>query len=240
MRYDKKIVISGDVTEIYRYSVPVEYGYEDLKKVGRGGGDGRPLDDEAKARNREKVLGRARRDLRRLINANMCDGAKFLTLTFADNVTDLKAANYEFKLFRQRLEYDIGFKALYVAVVEFQKRGAIHYHVLFFNMPYMPANRLGGIWGRGFIKVNKIDEVDNLGAYVCKYMTKTDDERLLGQKMYFSSRGLAKPIEVKGLAGDDSLAAVIPADPPDFETVFDGDYYRVSYAQYNRKKRKKD
>ena len=102
MRYDKKIVISGDVIEVYRYSLPVEYGFEDVKKVGRRG-DGRPLDDETKFRNREKVLGRARRDLRRLINSNMCDGAKFLTLTFRENVIDLKMANYEFKKFRRRL-----------------------------------------------------------------------------------------------------------------------------------------
>ena len=48
-----------------------------------------------------------------------------------------------------------------------------------------------------FIRCNKIDNVDNVGAYVTKYMTKDNtDESYKVEKSYFSSKGLFKPIEI--------------------------------------------
>lgn len=210
MRYNAKIIRAGNVIELYEYEKEIRTGKDsDMDKpVGRKGKRKEGLewiDEYAKAtreKNRVDALQRARKNLRRLINANVDawgEKAKFFTLTFRENVQDIKYANSEFKKFRQRLSRHIwnepnGLR--YVAVIEFQERGAIHYHMVTFNMPYVPHADLERIWGHGFVKINAIDDVDKVGAYVTKYMTKdNDDDRLRGEKCYFSSRGLIKPAE---------------------------------------------
>src|SRR5699024_7367659 len=51
-------------------------------------------------------------------------------------------------------------------------------------------------WG-GNIDIKNIRHVDNVGAYLVKYMTKAKaDERLIGKKLYQTSRGLEKPKEL--------------------------------------------
>ena len=105
-----------------------------------------------------------------------------------------------------------------------------------FNLPYIQNKDLAAIWRNGYVKINRIDNVDNVGAYVCKYMTKTDDDRLLGQKMYFSSRGLKKPVEIKEESRVESLASSLPAPALTYEAVFENEHNSVSYRQYNIKK----
>jgi len=184
---------------------------------------------------------KSKSEIRRLINSNIDawgQKPKFLTLTFADNVTDVKTANYEFKKFRQRLEYHFDLKLKYVVVVEFQKRGAVHYHVVLFNLPYIKNTELSAIWGNGFIKINKITEVDNIGAYVTKYMTKEDYEtnktdKLVGQKSYFSSRGLMKPEEVLDKKEIDRVRDDLSPFKV-YESTFENEYLgSINYTQYN-------
>lgn len=40
---------------------------------------------------------------------------------------------------------------------EFQKRGAIHYHLLC-NLPFVSSKELAEIWTHGFIKIKKIED----------------------------------------------------------------------------------
>ncbi len=191
-----RIIISGNVVEMTTYERGYFKNYHEVKKIGRSSKD---TTDEDKALNREKVLQRARSRVRRLACANP-QLNKFFTLTFADNVTDLKYANNQFCCFIKRLNRYLTKmhkdKVQYIAVVEFQERGAVHYHLLC-NLPFISAKTLQEIWGNGFIRINKIDDVDNVGAYVTKYMTKdNEDERLVGNRSYFTSQGLKKPIEI--------------------------------------------
>ena len=146
---------------------------------------------ETKQENRSKTANRAREKVRRIINANP-QLKKFLTLTFAENVTDIDFAHTALDRFIKRLNRKYrGFQ--YVCVPEFQKRGAVHFHLLC-NLPYVDVNELAKLWGHGFIKLNRIDNVDNVGAYVTKYMTKENmDERLIGRRSYSMSRGLNAP-----------------------------------------------
>lgn len=84
----------------------------------------------------------------------------------------------------------------YVAVIEFQKRGAIHYHMIS-DLPYVPAQYIANKWKQGNIKINKIKHVDNVGAYVTKYMTEDmDDKRLQGKKAYNHSQNNLKPLQL--------------------------------------------
>lgn len=245
-----KVVISGDIVEFYEYENGYDKGYtlSSHERLKRGRKKDFKSDDYEE--NRDKVLKRARRDLRRLINSNF--GAwgddcttKFVTLTFKENVTDLKMANYEFKKFINRLNYSLynSKKAIlkYSVVPEFQKRGAVHYHVVFYNLPFLKADLVSEIWGNGFIKINKIDNVDNLGAYVCKYMTKDNtDVRLEGSKCYFNSRGLFKPFELDDSEDKkiieslgDSLLHEQLRYSSEFENLYTG---KISYKQYNLKR----
>ena len=231
--YNNKVVYSGDIIEVYEYEKSVVLG-ETNSRVGRSV----EANEEDKIRHRKNTLDRARKNVRRIINANVKrwgERAKFLTLTFNEHITEIEKANYEFKKFRQRLEYELGIKLKYLAVIEFQKSGRIHYHVVFFNLPFIRANDLASIWGNGFIKINEISHVDNIGAYVTKYMTKDhDDERLKGKKSYFMSRGLYKPIEkylnekeIADLKGSLSHKEV-------YKNVFQNEYMgNILYTQYN-------
>lgn len=229
--YNKKVVVSGNVVEVYEYENSVLYGYKDTKKSLKGRNSVANAEDKEK--NREKVLSRARKDLRRTINANIQEYSKFLTLTFADNVQDLDYANNEFKKFIKRLNYHYGIKVKYSAVIEFQKRGAIHYHVILYNLTQkVDVGSLQDIWNQGFIKINSIKDVDNVGAYVCKYMTKTDDDRLLGRKMYFNSRGLNKPQEIKESEIVSALVGSLQNQTPKYENKFSNDYNLINYRQY--------
>jgi len=230
--YNKKAVVSGDIIEIYEYKKDVLYDYKDTKNTRKGRQSIAKYED--KLLNRKKTLQRNRRDIRRLVNCNIQDNSKFITLTFADNITDLKLANYEWKKFKQRLETKIGYKLQYLVVIEFQKRGAIHYHCVMFNLPYIQNKDLSAIWKNGYVKINRIDNVDNVGAYVCKYITKdNDDDRLAGQKMYFTSRGLKKPVEIKEGERVNSLATSLPSTACVYEAVFENEYNSISYRQYN-------
>ncbi len=240
-RYDCKLVKSGDLIEIYRYENGVFKG--GINYNGRAGTGS--TTEEEKEKNRELTLMRARRNLRRIINANVNqwgDGVtiKFVTLTFKDNLSDLDEANYAFRQFIKRLNYKVYGKKCsflkYSVVVEFQKRGAVHYHVIFYNLPYTKSNVIREVWGNGFIKINKIDDIDNVGAYISKYLTKSNDDcRLKGRKSYFNSRGLKKPIEF--FLDDDELENIkksLPEQAMTYKGEFENEYVgKIEYEQYN-------
>ena len=187
-----KYIITGHIIEIYSYK---NYFH------GKGGNTGTKkgcADLENKLKNYANTNQRRRDTIRRLACCNFNNEYdKFLTLTFADNMTDIKECNTVFKNFIKRLKYKYNLQNLkYLAVIEFQQRGAVHYHVLL-NIPYIPHKELQELWGNGFVFINAIEHVDNIGAYILKYITKdNNDERLMGQKAYLTSRNLKKPEEV--------------------------------------------
>lgn len=247
--------MSGNIYEVYEYESPVLEGYEIPEKE-KGGRD-KVANLENKEKNREKVLQRARQKIRRQVNANVFqwtqpDGRmaipKMVTLTFAENVQDVETANYEFKKYILRLKHKYRQDVAYTAVIEFQERGAVHYHVIFYNLPYIAdLKQFEQIWKNGQINVKAIKKVDNLGAYLCKYLTKDTAESLKEKKSYFSSRGLKQPEEIKD-AKKVSLIEQGLGQEPVFETEFDNEHTgKVTYKQYNlnayvrqprRKKRK--
>lgn len=234
----KKVVVSGGVIEVYEYEKAIFKGYKS------NGGRDKKADEEGREKNRKDVLRRARQEVRRIVNANVGAygeqfTAKFLTLTFGDNVTDLDQAHYEFKKFIQRMNYLIfGVKSgnlRYTAVVQFQERGAVHYHVIIYNIPYVKWKKIERTWRNGHIWINKIDDVDNVGAYVCRYMTKeVDDERLRGRKCYFNSRGLFKPIVIEDEKKVEMIKRSLPIEKRTVSVAYENDHTGVTiYEQYN-------
>lgn len=252
--YDLKILTSGDIIEVIYYTSPV------FKTQARARPPSRLKNqrarDEDKRKSRALTMQRARSKLRRLISANVWRWydsrgepirPKFFTMTFKENITSLAAANKEFEKFIKRLNRHFngreGKASLkYIVVPEFQKRGAVHYHVVFFNLPYTKASKLDSIWNQGFIKINAIDKVDNVGAYVCKYMGKEmADERLNGMKCYWGSRGLLKPKEERLLSeeGKGEAEQLVAALSPymTFQKTYEHpELGAIVYSQYNLRK----
>lgn len=161
-------------------------------------------------------------------------------------MSDVKECNQLFKKFIMRLNYKLNQKIKYLAVIEFQERGAVHYHVLS-DIPYIPQKELQDIWGHGFVYINAVKHVDNIGAYIVKYMTKdTEDLRLQGLQAYLHSRNLIKPYEVvnhnlkefdlyeKKLEQKYKLSELKPV----FESNYDTEHLgSCEYIQYNLKRK---
>lgn len=240
--YDSKVIYSGDIVEIYMYNNGVFKGLNTNNKNGRNGNGN--ITDEERAKNREMTLSRARKEFMRTVNANVGRYGdirpKFVSFTFDDNVEDLKEANVIWGKFIKRLNYYVYGKKCsqlqYGGVPQFQERGAVHYHVIFFNLPYVNNKELARIWGQGFIKINAIDNVNNVGAYVCRYMNRDfDDDRLKGKKCYFFSRGVKRPKEIYLDYDDlDKLKKSLPDKARCYEAEFQNDYVGIiKYEQYN-------
>ena len=119
--------------------------------------------------------------LRYFINNNFCGlgNELFITLTYAENMQDVKRLYFDLNKFIKRLRYkfkDIS-KIEYITVVEPQKRGAWHAHILFKFLDvdeiFIPNALIASIWGFGFVNVQSIAKMscDNLGAYLTAYLT---------------------------------------------------------------------
>ena len=132
-----------------------------------------------KSQNLQSVR-RTLANLRGIINANCIDEEKmrWVTLTYAENMTDTERLYSDFKRFWMRFcrwckKQKIS-KPEYIAVAEPQGRGAWHMHlVLIFadKAPYIANNEvLAPLWEQGFTKIKAVHGVDNLGAYFSAYL----------------------------------------------------------------------
>ena len=193
-----KVVAAGPVIEVYEF--------ERMPNGGGLCGGGRSDPDDQEYNDR-----RSRWNFIRTVNANFGSHDKFVTLTYAENVQDIPQANKHFDRFMKRLRYMVRDRCpdvKYAVAIEFQKRGAIHYHMIC-NLPFVPKKDLAAAWGHGFVKINRIRHVDNVGAYISKYMSKRmegRDPRLRGRKMWFTSRNLDRPIILRGEDAERVLA----------------------------------
>lgn len=241
---DRKVIICGSVIEVIRYGKDILYGSKDKrddsipdkeeiikKAVRKQKAESRKL-AVGNSETREKSASRARTGLRRLINSNAWNWIdpsgrpyvpKFVTLTFKGDFKDVKETNYLFTKFIKRLNYQLvksgHQKALYSAVLEFQQRSVIHYHALFYTLPYMFSlyDFISERWGYGYTLTKAVNNIKNIGSYMTKYMTKgVNDPRLLGKKRHFSSRGVKKPVVIR----DPRLAREIEEKIPDNLRVF--------------------
>lgn len=169
----------------------------------------------------------------------------FITFTFAKNMQDIEQANYEFTKFILRFNFFVngdGKSYLkYIVVIEFQERGAIHFHALFFNLPFIHniKTEVADLWGHGFVQVKAVKRIKNIALYMSKYMSKRfDDPRLRGKKCYFASKGLKKPILIYYDSLVNQILSFLPPDSIEFQKVGlpAGDYMiSMDFTRYNLK-----
>lgn len=241
-----KLVVSGSIAEFYLYKHPIEYGYQRPK------GHQLKLYDktkEEKQESRTKSLLQTRRRLRNILQSNAWqfhnDNRRpyvplFITFTFRENITDLSEAHREFKHFIQRFNYRFYGKNAclkYLAVPEFQKRGAVHYHVVFLNVPFIERiyDVINELWGQGFTLIETIKSLDHLVNYIAKYLTAEGlDERLTGRKRYFTSRGLKKSHRTRNENMIDDLLKLLPKEKIKYQNMYASeDGQETEYINYD-------
>lgn len=237
MSYRKITVLSDSIIEVKTYERLNTDGGGDYSEIEKGTG----MNNEKNYQDRQRVR---KTNVRQLVTCNFSEHSKFITLTFRKNLMNVKQANYEFKKFIGRLTYFNEKKAFkYLAVIEFQQRGAVHYHMIA-DLDFIPVGMLQTLWGQGFVKINDISHVDNVGAYVVKYMNKdTSDPRLQGLKAYNCSRGLTRPTELKSWEMSDyqavkELSAELQEKAPVYFAQYTSDQSgKILYQQYNLKRK---
>lgn len=229
-----KLVVSGHIVEVYTYEKMPTPNIARKKEREDKTIDEWESDVKGDRRQNDR---KARWNLIRLVNSNFTEHDKFVTLTFAENICDLDEAHLEFDKFIKRMRRKYG-KFKYVAVVEFQKRGAIHYHMIT-DLPYIPKDTLARIWRNGFVRINDIEHVDNVGAYISKYMTKEDrDIRLRQRKKYFASLNIERPLIVKGDSADPLIDMWELQNKKEvFTNSYESEHHGIiTYRQYNLKR----
>lgn len=144
--------------------------------------------------------------LRDLLNTNITDvlNCRWVTLTYAENQRDSKKAYRDWEVFNKRFKRKYpGYE--YISVIEPQGRGAWHFHVVFIwktKAPYIPNEILREIWGHGFVTIKRLDDVDNVGAYLTAYLCDMDVEEAKTAGMIWTSEAEMKEVEVQDENGN--------------------------------------
>lgn len=112
--------------------------------------------------------------IRALVNTNVtqAENCRWVTLTYAENVTDTKRLHMDYKLFWQKFKRRYP-GADYISVIEPQARGAWHVHAFFIwqeKAPFVPNAEIAELWGQGFSKTKALGNIDNIGAYFSAYL----------------------------------------------------------------------
>lgn len=207
-----------------------------------------------KENRRVQTLRDARNTTRRLALMNFGSGDKFLTLTFdpkrakEEDIRSIEFVDKEFKKFIQRFNYKFDTKLQYIAVRELHKSGRYHLHMLC-KYPFEFKDeedirhweRIVGqeVWKHGFVDIKVIDHVDNVGAYLIKYMTKNISLELFkGKKAYLCSKGLERPLIFRGEEAERIINEYKLDNKKEvFTNSYESEYLgKITYKEYNLKR----
>lgn len=117
--------------------------------------------------------------------------ATFVTLTYPDCSRTAGEAKRNLRTFFKRIERMYPkHKICGVWRMEFQERSAIHFHIVFFKLPFIPKERIQETWGditasdRPFTRIERIFSHKKIINYVAKYVGKVNP---LGEDSGFNS-----------------------------------------------------
>jgi len=212
MTYNK-FIHYGDTFELYEYEREPVLRPRGRRKVARdstghngdsdlGTGGANTLSQRQLGKRQDNAW-RASLDFRRIVASNLsrANPPLLLTLTYQENETDIAIGYKDYRAFVQTLRYKYGKDFKYICVPEFQKRGAVHFHALFWGLPaeVFPQERqtrtIARIWRKGFVYIKETDGHGKLSSYLAKYMSKAFiDPRLKNKKAYVASRNIKRPV----------------------------------------------
>lgn len=184
------------------------------QRAARGESENREVNDDIASRNAKKNV---------RLKCKTLGVDRMVTLTYRENMVDRATALKHWDLFRRRLGKHKQFR--YVAVIEEQARGALHFHVAVTGRQMYALLR--SIWqsilglgpdGEQMGQVNVRDPnkfgFNNKGnhriaSYIAKYCGKEMQCRDLNQKRYFASKGIPVPdVQSYWIEAKDMLGAV--------------------------------
>ena len=162
-----------------------------------------------RAENKFQV-GQSLKRLRDYINTNVVEPThcKWVTLTYKKNMTDSKQLYNDFKRFMTRFKRRFKeYKIEYIVACEPQARGAWHMHlIIIFDRvaPFIPNATIEVLWEQGFTKISKLDNIDNIGAYLTAYLgdmefTEENINELKKQGFNLSHLALKEVNEIEGI-----------------------------------------
>lgn len=175
---------------------------------------------ERKGDNHESALKSFAR-LKAIINCNYeaPSWCRFLTLTYKHNMTDNSRISKDLERFLRKMHRRYG-SFEYIYVKEKQGRGAWHVHMILFfpcPAPFMENKEVRKMWGLGFVNVQGFrDDINNLGNYLCAYLTDGDrnskkgvrlDNYESGLRLFNCSKGVRRPVKSR-IAYDNYLDIV--------------------------------
>lgn len=160
-------------------------------------GEIKDIEHHSTRKDNRKGLYKTFANARAVINTNVTDVSKvrWCTLTYAENMTNAKRLYEDFKKFNQRFQYyckqhDYG-KPEYIVMMEPQGRGAWHAHLLYIwqdmKAPYISNEDFRKLWGHGFVRIKKLDNVDNVGAYLTAYLGDMEINEIDNKLDYIAS-----------------------------------------------------
>lgn len=164
-------------------------------------------------RSAEVAARRAKRRVRH--KCKLLKAGYMLTLTTKKIITDTNELQSLFQEFVRRVRKVASFE--YVATHELQKRGALHLHIAVANR--QDYKLLWSIWhrvvgqGQGRVHVssgNRKASVNQIAAYISKYITKSFETGDLNKRRYWSSKGIGEAVKTTHLLRPDwSFAEVL-------------------------------
>lgn len=222
---------------------------------------------EEHMRNR-RSLKQIFRDLRQLIAANYQGGKSelFLTLTYAEQHNDPDKIYTDIEQFWKRLKYRAP-RLKYIAIVEPHASGNFHVHMLIADTTgthlYIPNEEIEKLWGHGYTKTERLEDVDHMGAYfiayftnmevppeqVEKYREQGDIEEKNGKayikgkrldfypehmRIYRHSKNCDKPVKVNDMEAEEVIKGARRTYTHEANFEKDGNTYTIQTEQYRK------
>ena len=183
-------------------------------------GEVKDIEHHKTRKDNKKGLYKTFANARGVINANVTDVSKvrWCTLTYAENMTDTKRLYSDFVKFNKRFQYYCASKGYskpeYIVMMEPQGRGAWHAHLLYIwqdmKAPFIPNEEFRDLWGHGFVRIKKLDNVDNVGAYLTAYLGDMELSEVNAEEFEKVTRGATiKQVEVEEEDGTKVTKAVL-------------------------------
>lgn len=135
---------------------------------------------------RGKVKNFSKKSRRRLLELLARTGNEklprvFLTLTYPSNMTDSEKGKQHLRSFLERVRRRYP-RASAIWRIEYQKRGAVHFHLLFFNLPFWKADNIRQVWSEIIGEQNPRIRIETCRSrkkttfYMSKYLAKVASE----------------------------------------------------------------
>lgn len=211
LKYNAKLIVCGNYIQLYEFE-NTKYIKSDnktdlnLKKINISFDNSNNFSNKEELKHVEaRNINRSKLECQRLAKSNADEWKTFITLTYKENLTDIDIAKKDFRYFIDKVQRV--YKNLkYICIPEFQKRGAVHFHmltnidinnnILIYSQDNNSKFKHIKFWHKGFTKVDNLsNDIKKIVGYVSKYMTKDIDNRLYNRHRYYYSRNLIKQKE---------------------------------------------